>query len=333
MKRLIGLSAIALLAAACGDVASDVDPGPDAGPIDEEDTTPPEIVSIIPADGAIGVRADAVVTIAFSEPMDRLSVQNSLDTSDLGGVTFTWSDGNATLTIEPNDPLAYAEGTGNVPADTTANQFAVILGTGAADEAGNTVESGTQVTFSTLKQMTSTFGRDNALTGAGTPGGVTTDADDFVYVGDDAMGAAAAGYRGYVTMDLTLLPDTAEDIVWARLRGNQLAEIGNPYGALGATTGVILEHTVFTLGTQLEANAAFNQSPLSEVGVFANAGETTLTIEVSEQVRDDLANRATRNSRSQYRLRFSEFTNLDNVADYVLIGRDELELELVYLAP
>lgn len=332
MKTLIRLSAVALLAGACGDVVSDVDQGADAGPI-EEDTTPPEIVSIIPADGAIGVRADAVVTIAFSEPMDRLAVQNSLDTSDLGGVTFTWTDGNATLTIEPNDPLAYVEGTGNVPGDTAAKQHTVIIGTGATDEAGNGLEAGIQVAFSTLKSMTTSFGRDNALTGAGTPNGLITDADDFLYVGDDAMGAAAAGYRGYITMDMTLLPDTAVDVVWARLRGVQLAELGNPYGALGDSTGVILEHAVFALGTAAEDNAAFNLTPMSQAGVFANPGETTLTLDVSAQVRDDLQNRAARNHRSQYRLRFGEFTNLDDTADYVLLGRDELALEVVYLAP
>lgn len=326
-----------VLMAACGGGGGsegDDDPaGPDAGMGVEPDTTAPTVLAISPVDGAGGVRADTVVVIEFSEPMDQLSVQNSVDTSDLGGVTFAWSDGGATLTITPDEPLVYATGEGLNPGSVWPNRYVVTLGTGAADEAGNALAAGEQTSFTTLKAMTTSFSRDNTLTGAGTPGGVTTDADDFLYIGDDALGGASSGYRGYITIDLEALPASAVGIASATLRGYQLAEINMPYAALGGGTGVILDHATFMLGSEAQDNAAFNLTPHSQVGVFATAGALELAIDVTAQVQDDLANRATRSSRSQYRLRLSSFTNLDATANYLLIGRDELSLEVVYLAP
>jgi hypothetical protein len=339
MKKLVGFCVVGILAAACGGVSGGGDDdgmgAPDAGidNPDEPDTTAPEILAITPANGAAGVRADATVVIEFSEPMDQLSVQNSLDTSDLGGVTFAWSDGGATLTITPDDALDYAEGEGNFPENIDPVSYHVVLGTGATDEAGNPVDVGVETLFTTLKSMTTTFARDNALTGAGTPSGVTTDADDFIYIGDDDLGGAANGYRGYITMDMSPLPDTTVAIVEATLAGYQLGESGDPYGELGDGTGIIMEHGVFTLGDSNADNAAFNMEPLSEVGVFADTGDTELGIDVTSQVADDLANRDDRSDRSQYRLRFETFTNLDATADYVVIGRDQLALDVVYLVP
>lgn len=338
MARLSTLLVLTLATAACGDTMVD-ETGPDAGGNadidagDAPDTTAPTIVSITPANGATGIRDDATVVFVFSEPMDQLSVQNSLDTSDLGGVSFEWTNGGATLTITPDLPLAYAEGAGNDPDATTATRYAVVLGTGATDEAGNNVEVGAETRFDTLKSMTTTLGRDNDLTAAGTPTGVITDDDDFLYIGDDDDGGTASAYRSYITMDLAPLPTTAVAIVSARLRGTQLAEIGNPYGALGSSTGVLIDHGSFTLEDANAANAAFNLTPLAATGVFANTGDTALSIDVTSEVTDDLANRAARSQRSQYRLRFTGFTNLDDTADYVLIGRTDLALDVVYLAP
>lgn len=322
-----------MLAAGCGSVNNgEPNEEADAGNV-TGDTTPPAVVSISPADGSTGARADAEVVIVFSEPMDQLSVQNSLDTSDLGGVTFAWSNGGATLTITPDNPLEYAEGTGNDPAQTDAKQYTVILGTGATDEAGNPIEAGAQTIFTTLKSMTTTLGRVNALTGAGTPTGVTTDGDDFLYVGDDDLEGTASAYRGYITVDLSALPSTTVEVASATLKGYQLHENADPYGVLGNGTGLLLEHASFTLGSAAADNAAFNSEPLSAVGVFANTGDTDLSIDVTAQVRDDVTNRVARSDRSQYRLRFATFTNLDATANYVLISRDELTLDVVYLAP
>jgi hypothetical protein len=333
MKQFTGI--LLVLMTACGSntpASGDGDGmgGADAG-AQEVDTTAPTIVAMQPENGAIGVRADVKVVIEFSEPMDQLSVQNSIDTSELGGVSFEWKDDSSTLVVLPDEPLEYAEGAD--PEETAALQYAVTIGVGARDEAGNAIEVGAQTIFKTLKSISNTLPRYNAFTGAGTPGGVITDADDFLYVGDDDAQAEASSYRGYMSIDFSGLPSTAVEIVSATLRGAQLAEFGAPYAALGNGSGLLLEHGVFTLGTQQQDSAAFNMTPLSLVGDFANTGDTALSIDVTAEAQDDLQNRASRGDLSQYRARFDTFTNLDDTADFVLLDRESLELDVVYLTP
>ena len=65
---LAGL-ALALAAAGCARVGP-----PGGGP---EDTTPPEIVSTEPADGATEVTRDASLRLVFSEDMDRVSAERA----------------------------------------------------------------------------------------------------------------------------------------------------------------------------------------------------------------------------------------------------------------
>ena len=99
---------LTMLLAACGSTspAEDMEmPEPDAGVgVPEEDTTAPTVFSMSPANGSIGVREDAVLVIEFSEPMDQLSVQNSLDTTDFAGIQFDWTNDSRTLTVTPDDP-------------------------------------------------------------------------------------------------------------------------------------------------------------------------------------------------------------------------------------
>ncbi len=337
MNKFAALTAILLATACAGDgmMEEDITPENPENPENPEtpDTTAPTFLSISPADGDTGIRRDAPVVIRFSEAMDQLSVQNSIDSTDLGAVDFGWSDGGATLTITPATPLEYAEGTGIDPSVTPGIAYQVVVGTGATDEAGNAVAEGLQSKFTTLKSITYSLSRDNEQTGAGTPSGVITDEDDFLVVGDDDAGGAANGYRGYITMDLSPIPQSAVEIFSAGLRGEQLAELGDPYGELSDGAGLLIDHGIFALGADGNENAAFNMAPLSSLGDWADTGDVDLLLNVTAQVQDDFANRVDRLDRSQYRLSFTEFTNLDDTADAVYISRDKLELDVIYLAP
>ncbi len=305
-----------------------------------KDTTAPTVVSITPADGATGVRSDAVIVVEFTEPMDRLSVQDGLDTSDLGGVQFSWSDDGTTVTIAPDAPLDYADGFGINPEGTEAKQYQVTVRAGCTDEAGNSLASDVQSTFSTLKSITAGFERDNGLTGSGTPEGIVTTDTGPIKVGDDGNGGISNALRGYITIDLSPLPDTAVEIVSATLADTQSVESNNPYTALGDGTGLLIDHVSYTVATGdfatitgNEANAAFNTTPLAELGVFANSGDTDLSMDVTSQVQDDFAHRVERSNRSQYRLRFSTYTDLDDLANAVYLVRNDVALKVVYLAP
>jgi hypothetical protein len=302
------------------------DAGPEGGTPPAPDTTAPTVLSITPADGATGVRADAIVVVKFSEPMDRLSVLDTLASSSLGAVTFDWSDGGATLTIKPVAPLAYAAGTGNDPATVEAKQYVVTLGTGAKDEAGNLVGAGAQTIFKTLKRLSSRLPRKNDLTGTATALSAVGDDDDFLQIGDTASNVA---YRGFISLDLAGLPASAIEITSATLHGAQLFEGPGAYDKLGSGKGVLLDHGAFSsVGA-----TAFALTPLSSAGEFAKESQTALTADVTAQVNDDLANRSARGNVSQYRLRFTVESNNDGTLDQVFIGRDELALDVEYLAP
>lgn len=335
MRKLTAILTIVLAGCGGADDSDNVGGNPDGGG-EELDTTPPTIVSISPENGAVGVRADTAVVIEFSEPMDQLSVQNTLDTSDLAGVQFSWSDGGKIITITPDEPLAYAEGTD--PAEVDALVYVVTLGSAAADEAGNTVDSGIQTIFSTMREISVTVGIDDAMTASLTPGEVYQIGDNDIYAGDDGEGALAKGIRGAITMDISVVHQDAEEIVSASLLAFQSGFNGNVWVELGA---MLIDHASFDVAsddwataTDLECNAAFNNGALASAGtLMADEEDINVELDVTAFVQDDLDNRADRADRSQYIVRMFDDLNLDENLDGVSILRESLEMDIVYLVP
>src|SRR4051794_8728303 len=66
----------------------------------------------VPADGARGVLPKSPLQLSFSAPMDRRSVETAYSSSDLpaSDVTFTWSDGDTVLHLQPKAPLRSSAG-------------------------------------------------------------------------------------------------------------------------------------------------------------------------------------------------------------------------------
>jgi predicted small secreted protein len=315
------LALASLFLTACGTTAGDGDLDmPDAG---DEDTTSPSVVSASPADGATGVRGDVEVVFVFSEPMDTASVEGTLDAGDLGDVTLRWNADGDTLTITPDAPLLYAEGTGTDLAAVTALQYAVVIGTGALDLAGNPITAGHQTIFETLRHMDAVFELDLALTGSVSPLDALAEGDT-IGVGDTNDNVA---YYGFFTFDLATLPPSAIEITAATFSTRQLGAIGFPYTVLGDRLKI--EHLSFGA---LD-NAAFNAAPRAALGDFAELDQVTIGHDVTVAAEDDRAQRAARTDRSQYRLRFEAATNADSAADFVGISRDLSELQVSYLAP
>ena len=100
MKKLRTYLAVTLLAlaAGCGGDDSTGEPGPVPG---DDDTTPPEVVSVSPQDGATGVRTDAAIQIEFSESMDPVVTEAAISTEGLGTPSFEWND--ELVGYEPGD--------------------------------------------------------------------------------------------------------------------------------------------------------------------------------------------------------------------------------------
>ena len=330
---------LTMLLAACGSTTgTEMEmAGPDAGEsIPEEDTTAPTVFSMSPEDGSIGVRDDAVLVIEFSEAMDQLSVQNSLNTTDFAGVQYAWSNDNKTLTVTPDQPLLYAKSID--PDGLSAIQYSLELGTGATDEAGNQLAQSSQTAFTTLREITVTVDDINALSASVTPSAVSHALDKDVYIGDDGAGGLAVGSRGAVTMDLSSLPDETVEISSATFKAFQGGVNGLVFVELGA---LLMDHVTFDVtggdfatATSLDCNAVFTMDALSDAGTLMGSdADINAELDVTTQVQDDLVNRIARNDRSQYRMRLFDDLNLDNGLDGVSLHRDFFKLDLVYLVP
>ena len=125
---------------------------PGAGGTSDGDTTPPSIVSVSPANNATGVTSNTQIKITFSEAMNTASVTQALKVGSFaaGDLTVSWDTSGKVLTVTPKGGFAYAEGT--TPAGTPATKYAVTLGNGAQDLAGNTLPAfGSN--FSTLRRI------------------------------------------------------------------------------------------------------------------------------------------------------------------------------------
>ncbi|UCE38149.1 MAG: Ig-like domain-containing protein [Thermoplasmata archaeon] len=103
------------------------------------DKIPPTVSTISPSDTSTNVPVGTKITITFSEPMNKTSVQSAFSIKDSGGNSktgdFSWS-GN-TMTFTPDGKL-YPE-----------TQYTVRLGTTAMDLAGNPLSSESTVQFTT----------------------------------------------------------------------------------------------------------------------------------------------------------------------------------------
>jgi len=132
------------------------------------DRVRPSIVSLTPANGAIGVKADAPIVIEFSEPMDRRATLDAYASGTLPSAEagMTWNDAGTILTIQPERPLDYARATLNHDGslELTPKQYDYTLTQRATDLAGNALEE-TRVTFSTLREVRQTLEPVGELTG------------------------------------------------------------------------------------------------------------------------------------------------------------------------
>lgn len=298
------------------------DDGSEGSSGDAPDTTAPEIVSIAPDVGALGVLADAELVITFSEAMDTAATEAAFASADLGGVAFAWSDGDTVLTIDPDADLEYAAGTD--PAQVVANEYELSVGVGATDLAGNALEMEFQSSFSTLREITTTLASDAALTGAVLSNGtLNTGAGGEAVVGD---GTDNLQRKGFFSFPLADLPAGIAGVEQATLDAYQYLTLGVPFSAPPAGLGSVgLDHV------EVDAldGAAFNAAALAELGVFSNAAaEGSRTMDVTANVADDIMSGR---SHSQYRLEFSAATNNNGTTDRTRF--DTQSIDLVYLVP
>jgi len=117
---------------ACGDEA----PGPPSGPAD---TLAPRVVALRPVPGENGVRQDALVTVAFSEPVNPATVAQAsfFLTAQLTPVAGSYAVADSVASFVPDVPLE------------SLTVYTATLTRGIRDPAGNQLVADTSWSFTT----------------------------------------------------------------------------------------------------------------------------------------------------------------------------------------
>lgn len=324
-RGMTKLVLLALLLAACGSVNSDGPADVDAAGDADTDPTTLSIISVDPANAATGVAAAATIVIRFDTPMDQPSVEAAWQSADLppDQLAFAWDAAGTTLTVTPNAPLELAAGAGLDPDVVIARAYAYSIATTAKGLDGRSLDQSRAVSFTTLRKLEVDLVVVDALTRTiRADGNVFAENAVTLSVGDSAGNLQT---KTFATFALPILP-TGSTVDAATLRADQNSTGGAPYafGDLAA---------LHTSNSPIDSTA-FAATPLAVIGalsVDATPGEKTLA--VTDQLVDDLANRATRGDRTQYRLEFATPNNTNGLADDARFARTSFGLTLAYVIP
>jgi len=287
------------------------------------DTGAPAIVSITPANGTKGVRSDAKIVVKFSEPMDRASAEAAYASASLpvGAVTLSWNGAGTELTITPTKVLSYDVG---LDIEKPANQYAIAIGAGAKDLAGNALAAEGASKFSTLRELFTAVPLRPESSGRLTLGFAATAVAnlDTWYIGDSILNGALSLY---FTFDLNGLPAGAE-VTQAVFATRLVSVVNTPFADLGGHANLArVSFTTFD-GAALKAAAPADIAPLSTT---PDLGPREL--DVTAAVADDVAKRVQQENKSQFRLAFP--TASDGNADIDRANFLAPELGVKYLAP
>jgi hypothetical protein len=208
--------------------------GSSSGLVGPGDTTPPEVVDFLPADGTSHVW-DETLTISFSEPMDQASVAAAFPEAS----GFTWDEAGMQVEIANTFPFQ------SVPV-----LHYLVVPTSVTDLAGNGLAEPVVVTIELAALQTVDLLHEPALTGYSL-GGFT---GAWFVCGDAHDGSLAYGGISFSLDGL----DSALAIRRATFRSQVLqidGDIDDP--GLG---GVVMDHVVFDGISDLEDSAALEKA-------------------------------------------------------------------------
>jgi hypothetical protein len=305
----------------------------------------PTIVSIEPANGAVGVQKDTNIVVTFSQPMNTLETQAAYSSAspelDAANVTFNWSADQTVLTINPNGDLAYS--TGSHPILVSPIQYGFSISDLATDVEGKSMLSTTS-SFRTFKLI---------QTNLTYLGGFSKRSDDIVWwtdVGDREYETGIHfGIRAWIQFYLGYLPSylKSSNILNANLYVYKESSTGLPYKKLNAicTTPLCPASNVgsieveqvrvnnsFSTDENIVSKVHYNQIALENLGSidkpayhrgfpFGYYDATTpsgwKTLNVTDAIKNNWNSIIQPVLYSTFRLRFQRDTNFDNVSDFV----------------
>jgi len=290
------------------------------------DTTPPQIVSVTPSNGAAGVTATAKIVITFSEPMNTTSVTNALAVPPLATAALgqQWSSNNTVLSITPTAGFAYAIGT--TAAGTTAQPFTVNIGTSAKDVAGNPLVAAYSSGFTTLKRITQTVTPDavahwDTYSKALSVGGpVSCSGGETIDVGFLRSPGGVSTFYGFAAWNLSGVasPITGASIESATIRASQLTPTANFY----PNGSITLERLDF----QSIDNTILDGVPTATLGTLSANSTAQSSLDVTAATVNDFAA-----NQLKFLYRIAASGAPDNEYAYFYCG--QFTLRLVFVTP
>jgi Bacterial Ig-like domain len=328
--RLFLLTATAAVALVACPAPPQTEPSPQPQPQPQPgDTTAPTIVSVSPSNAENGVAANAKITLEFSEAMNQTATEQAYQSGDMPSVTFKWNANGTKLEIDPVGDLEHT------PA---GRVYSFKIRNTATDLAGNALSELTS-TFRTLRELKQIFTSVAALDGTVRGNGDVIADEQRMSAGDSTDNSQA---KSFVSFNLNGLEadglTVPERITGAKMRVFQQFTGGSPYSRLQVGDRRLLAAHV-NYGSSLNFSD-FNTAILRDLGEIASDTSSgyKLAQNALESVRDDWAQRVTRENRSQFMLFFPLATNGDGIADFTaLLSSDSSverpELEVTFLVP
>ncbi|MDY7229825.1 Ig-like domain-containing protein [Hyalangium rubrum] len=298
------------------------------------DTTLPTVLSTTPGNSAIGIARDALITVVFSEPMNKASAQTAFAITSPTGFNAGVFDWNATATEMTFNPDAeFPHGT----------ELAWHVSTAATDTSGNPLETTATGTFRVIRANTVTIDFDLTTSGSA----VSPDYVRYNHLFNlESVGDADNNTerRLFLGFKLDTLPDSLDRITDSKLKWFITGQRGDAFGGLGH---LVLERVY--IGSQIatsdmswtnpESRAQYDSPALNPAILIPSSAVTTTGVfDVTSFVALDWADRATRSGkRSQFRLRFEAPTDQDAQRDDLYSDSEQTpklaELEVTYEFP
>lgn len=280
----------------------------------------PTILYTTPTTASFGNADTTQIVVKFSEAMDTLQTQGAYNSASVGirqafgEVTYSWSEGNTKLTIIPNAPLTY-----NIAPALPMN-YAYYISTAAKSAAGVNLAAQFNSNFNTyVKHLNETYYSKYSEEYAGQGGGLATvtmlPASPLTRLGDAAL--LNSTYATWLTFDLAALPaDLQKDnILSADLKVTQSgAPVGSPYTQLNIGADKLTIHSL-VYGPTVDVASEYLPTNV----MASNLDGIIMNGSVLSAVKDDWDNRTPRGHRSQYQLRFANYTDGDTANDYINI--------------
>ncbi|RJS13152.1 hypothetical protein DRW03_36255 [Corallococcus sp. H22C18031201] len=276
------------------------------------ETNRPKLLSATPSDGAKGAAISTAIRLTFSEPMNKSKTERAFEVSaptTAGAGTISWNETDQVMIFTPAAPLPFG------------TPITWTLAATAEDLAGNQLAAPSTQTFQTIQSGTTHISIDFTTSGSIAAPSYFLQTH---YYNEALVGKSFdnQSYRLFLGFKLNTLPATTTRITHSQLLWKLSTITGNPFSKLGnlylEPVDIGEELALSFDGENPKTAIDYNTSSLSgQLIIPPTSIPPLISVPVTNWTAADWNNRTTRNSRTQYRLRF-ENEEYDNTIDALI---------------